>query len=258
MTPSATSVGTSDFVSNHDSETSRNKHGPELQNKTPLQAMSHGGVALGGMSKHLGFQLHRQWQLNHMAAAFRHWHREGYVEGMSGHVPVRDPEFPNAFWTNPLGRHFGLLKVGDMILVDLDGSVISGNRSAPPSTAGFLIHASVHKARPDAHAVCHCYSVYGKAWSVFGRRLDMLTQDVCKFRGDAHAVYDSYGGLVLGSEESDRIASVLGLNGKGCILRNHGILTVGETVDEPAFLFTSTYGTNMSGSAVGRGDIARR
>ncbi|EXF74859.1 hypothetical protein CFIO01_04187 [Colletotrichum fioriniae PJ7] len=116
------SVDASDTVSNSDSETSRNKHGYELQNKTPLQALSHGGVVLGGIPKHVDFRSHCQWQLDHMAAAFRHWHREGYVEGMSGHISVRDPNFPNAFWTNPLGRHFGLLKVGDMILVNLDGS----------------------------------------------------------------------------------------------------------------------------------------
>ncbi|KAF0321517.1 class II Aldolase and Adducin domain-containing protein [Colletotrichum asianum] len=121
---------------------------------------------------------------------------------MSGHISVRDLEFPNAFWTNPLGRHFGLLRVSDMILVGLDGAVLGGSR-APPNTAGFLIHASVHKARPDAHAVCYSHS----------------------FRRDAHSVYNSYDGVVLGSEEGDRIAAALGLNGKGCILRNHGILT---------------------------------
>ncbi|KAK1541489.1 L-fuculose-phosphate aldolase [Colletotrichum paranaense] len=262
MGPSAISVNPSDIVSGDgDLETSRNKHGHKLQNKTPLQAMSYGGVVLGGIPKHLDFQSHRQWQLNHMAAAFRHWHREGYVEGMSGHISVRDSEFLNAFWTNPLGRHFGLLKVSDMILVNLDGSVIGGNKSAPPNTAGFLIHAAVHKARPDAHAVCHCHSVHGKAWSVFGRRLDMLTQDACKFRGDAHAVYDSYGGVVLGSEEGDRIASALGPNGKGCILRNHGILTVGKTVDEAAFLFTSmerTCQVQLLVEAASHGDIGLR
>ncbi|KAF5485078.1 Meiotically up-regulated gene 14 protein [Colletotrichum siamense] len=219
-------------------EDSHTKHGHELKNKTPLQAMSHGDVVLAGIPRHPNFQSHRQWQLEHMAAAFRHWYREGYIEGMSGHISVRDPEFPNAFWTNPLGRHFGLLKVSDMILVGLDGAVLGGSR-APPNTAGFLIHASVHKARPDAHAVCHSHSAHGKAWSVFGRRLEMLTQDACKFRRDAHSVYNSYGGVVLGSEEGDRIAAALGPNGKGCILRNHGILTVGQTVDEAAFLFTS-------------------
>jgi len=63
----------------------------------------------------------------------------------------------------------------------------------------------------------------------------MITQDVCNFY-DAHGVYTNYGGVVLGEEEGLQIASALG-NGKGCILMNHGLLTVGSTVDEAAFLF---------------------
>ncbi|KAJ4307950.1 hypothetical protein N0V84_012389, partial [Fusarium piperis] len=220
-TLTTTKVAPSGTLSIKPQEASHTAHGNELKDKTPLQAMSHGDVVLRGIPTHPDFASHRKWQLEHMAAAFRHWHREGYVEGMSGHISVRDPEFPNAFWTNPLGRHFGLLKVSDMILVNLDGGIIGGNRSRPPNTAGFLIHASVHKARPDTHAICHSHSIHGKAWSVFGRRLEMLTQDACKFRGDAHSVYNSYGGVVLGSEEGDRIAAALGPRGKGCILRNH-------------------------------------
>ena len=95
----------------------------------------------------------------------------------------------------------------------------------------------MHKARPDVHAVCHAHTINGKAWSVFAKPLEMLTQDACKFH-NAHSVYDSYGGVVLAAEEGDRIAEALG-NGKGAILRNHGLLTVGQTVDEAAFLFTS-------------------
>jgi ribulose-5-phosphate 4-epimerase/fuculose-1-phosphate aldolase len=172
-----------------------------------------------------------------MAAAFRHWSREGYVEGISGHISVRDPEHHNAFWTNPLGVHFGLLKASDMILIGLDGKVMGGNRNRCPNAAGFLIHAAVHKARADVHAVCHAHTVHGKAWSCFARPLEMLTQDTCKFY-NAHAVYDSYGGVVLAAVEGDRIAQALG-SGKGCILMNHGLLTVGGTVDEAAFLFGS-------------------
>ncbi|ROT34587.1 arad-like aldolase/epimerase [Sodiomyces alkalinus F11] len=207
--------------------------------QTAIEAISHGSVPLQGIPTHPSFAAHRTWLLSHMAAAFRHWDRMGYVEGFSGHISVRDPEHPNAFWTNPLGRHFGLLRASDMILVDLDGNVIGGNRSRPPNKAGFLIHSSVHRARPDAHAVCHAHTVHGKAWSVFARRLDMITQDACKFYADAHAVYDRYGGVVLGPEEGDLIAAALGPRGKGCILRNHGLLTVGRTVDEAAWLFTS-------------------
>ena len=239
MAPSAITSDTGAVQPVKGKEEAQGTHGHELVNKTPLQAMSHGDVVLAGIPKFVDFASHRKWQLEHMAAAFRHWHREGYVEGMSGHISVRDPELPNAFWTNPLGRHFGLLRVSDMILVDLGGAVLGGNRARPPNSAGFLIHAAVHAARPDAHAVCHSHSVHGKAWSVFGRRLEMLTQDACKFFGDAHAVYDAYGGVVLGSEEGERIAAALGPSGKACILRNHGLLTVGKTVDEAAFLFTS-------------------
>ena len=73
-----------------------------------------------------------------------------------------------------------------------------------------------------------------------GRKLDMINQDVCNFYGEALAVYDNYGGVVLGGgalEEGDAIAKALGKKGKAAILVNHGLLTVGETVDEAGFLF---------------------
>ena len=214
-------------------------HVHELINQTPLEALSHGKSKLSGVPKFEDLGLKRRWQLEHMAAVFRHWAREDYIEGMSGHITVRDPEIPNAFWINPLGAHFGLLEASDMMLVDFDGEVLGSNTSRPTNAAGVLIHAAIHRARPDVHAVCHSHSIAAKAWSVFGKRIEMLTQDACKFYGEAQGVYNSYGGIVLGSEEGNRIATALGSVGKGCILRNHGILTVGSTVDEAAFLFTS-------------------
>ncbi|KAF5528868.1 fuculose-phosphate aldolase [Fusarium phyllophilum] len=212
------------------------------KNKTALEALSLGpeGVSLPGVPRFVTFSEQRTWIRQHMAAVFRHWSREGYTEGISGHISVRDPEFPDAFWFNPYGVHFGLLKASDMVLVNLTGQIIGGNETWQViNLAGFMIHTAVHKARYDVAAVCHCHTVYGKAWSVFGRRLEMLTQDTCKFYGDAQAVYDNHGGVVLGPEEGEKIAESLGLYGKGAILRNHGLLTVGQTVDEAAFLLTS-------------------
>ncbi|KAK2743671.1 hypothetical protein FQN57_004780 [Myotisia sp. PD_48] len=200
-----------------------------------LKALSHGGVPIPGIPSFSSQELKRRWQLEHMAAAFRVWARYGYVEGLSGHISVRDPELTDAFWTNPLGVHFGLLKASDMVLVKLDGSVIGGNRSRPANAAGFLIHAAVHKARSDVHAICHAHTVHGKAWSTFARPLEMINQDVCKFY-KAHSVYASYGGVVLAEEEGAMIAEALG-DGKGAILMNHGLLTVGGTVDEASYLF---------------------
>lgn len=137
-----------------------------------------------------------------------------------------------------LGKHFALLKASDMILVDYDGKPIGGNLSQPANAAGFLIHSAVHKARSDVHAACHTHSPYGKAWSSFARPLEMLNQDVTYFYGDAQAVYSEFGGVVLTEEEGQRLASALGPKGKGMILRNHGLLTVGGTVDEACYLYT--------------------
>lgn len=226
---------------NHDSTTTavvpsdKTKHVHGKEDIDPISAISQGGVRLGSIPTFPSFQQHREHILNHLAAAFRHWSREGYVLGISGHISVRDPEFPHAFWTNPLGVHFGLLKASDMVLLNYEGQVVGGNRTRPANAAGFLIHGAVHKARPDVHAACHAHTKYGKPWSVFAKPLEMLTQDTCKFF-KSHSVYNSYGGVVLAEEEGDLIAQALG-SGKGVILRNHGLLTVGGTVDEAAFLF---------------------
>ena len=77
------------------------KHVHGMEDKSPLAAISHGDVMLPGVPKFGNdFTAQRQWQLEHMAAAFRHWAREGFVEGISGHISVRDPESHEVFWTN--------------------------------------------------------------------------------------------------------------------------------------------------------------
>lgn len=190
---------------------------------TPLQAISQ-GVCLPGIPLFSEHDKHRAWILNHMAGTFRVIARKGFTEGMSGHISIRDPEFPHQFWTNPLGRHFALLKPSDMVLVDYDGNVVGGNTKNPANGAGFLIHSAVHKARPDVNAACHFHGRGGKAWSAFARPLEMINQDVCYFYGEAQAVYAEFGGVVFEEEEGKRLAAALGPRGKGLILRNHGLL----------------------------------
>lgn len=200
-----------------------------------MASMAHRGKSLPGIPKFASHEEKRQWQLEHMAGAFRVFAREGYAEGISGHISVRDPEHQDRFWINPLGVHFGLLKASDMICVDLDGEVVGGNTAGSINAAGFQIHSAVHRARHDVHAICHTHSVHGRAWSAFAKPLDMINQDVCYFY-KAHSVYSSYGGIANEASEGEKIAQSLG-NGKAAILMNHGLLTVGETVDEAAFLF---------------------
>lgn len=177
----------------------------------------------------------RQYRKQHLAGAFRVFADRGYDEGVAGHISVRDPILTDHFWLNPLSTHFSQIRVSDLILVDEDGFVIEG--SEPINTAAFTIHSAIHKNRPDVHAACHAHSVHGKAFSVFGRELDMITQDALRFY-QSHGVYRHFGGVVVDADEGDRIAGAL-VTGKAVILQNHGLLTVGQSVDEAAFWFMS-------------------
>lgn len=178
----------------------------------------------------------REWILEHMAGVFRVFGRKGFTEGSAGHISVRDPVEPDTFWINPLGIHFSLLKASDMVRVDEDGNLVGGNTAAPINAAGFAIHSSLHKARPDVNAACHTHSKYGKAYSAFGKPLEMINQDVCTLYNN-QAVYTDFGGVAIEKEEGEAIARAAGDN-RCIILQNHGLLTAGKTVDEAGYLYT--------------------
>ncbi|MBB5693004.1 class II aldolase/adducin family protein [Muricoccus pecuniae] len=175
-------------------------------------------------------RLHRKQRL---AATFRLFARAGFDQGLAGHVTARDPEFPDEFWVNPLGRHFSRIRVSDLIRVNHEGEVVHGDQ--PVNRAAFAIHAAIHKARPDVVAAAHTHSTYGKAWASLGRLLDPISQDSCAFYED-HALFDDFTGVVLDVSEGERIAEALGQR-KAVILLNHGILTVGATVEATAWYY---------------------
>jgi ribulose-5-phosphate 4-epimerase/fuculose-1-phosphate aldolase len=175
----------------------------------------------------------RERRKRELAAAFRIFARFGYEEGLAGHITARDPERLDHFWVNPLARHFGTIRVSDLHLVNHAGDVVEGDDFV--NVAAFTIHSQVHAARPDVVAAAHSHSVHGKAWSSLARPLDPITQDACSFFED-HALFDNYTGVVLELDEAKRIAHALG-DAKACILRNHGLLTVGQSVGEAAWWF---------------------
>src|SRR5919106_1699710 len=175
----------------------------------------------------------RRHRKQRLAAAFRLFGRFGFDEGVAGHITARDPERLDHFWVNPFGMNFGHIRVSDLILVNEKGEVVEGDYGV--NTAAFVIHSQVHAARPDVVAAAHAHSIYGKSWSALGRLLDPITQDACAFYED-HALFDDYTGVVLDLEEGKRLAHALGDN-KAAILRNHGLLTVGHSVDEAAWWF---------------------
>jgi ribulose-5-phosphate 4-epimerase/fuculose-1-phosphate aldolase len=171
-----------------------------------------------------------------LAAALRLFARFGLCEGATGHLSARDPERPDHCWMNAADQHWALIRASDLILVGPGGVVVEGR--GPVNPAGVALHAQLLAARPDAVAVAvvHAHSVAGKAWSVLRRPLDPITQDACAFFGD-HVVVP-FTGIALDPREGQHISDVLGPR-KAAILANHGLLTVGGSVEKTAWWFIS-------------------
>ena len=162
--------------------------------------------------------------------------RFGFSEGVAGHITVRDPEFPDHFWVNPFGMSFRHIRQSDLILVNHQGDVVYGTK--PVNRAAFVLHAAIHSARPDVIAAAHAHSPYGKSFSSLGIPLAPLTQDACIFYND-HTLISEHGGAVVFEVEAGREFAAAFPKGKAAIHQNHGLFTVGETVDEAAFWFIS-------------------
>ena len=175
----------------------------------------------------------RQHRKERLAVSFRLFARYGFDMGGAGHITARDPEFPDHFWVNPAGVYFGHVRVSDLILVSHDGKVVEGDGLL--NRAAFAIHSELHKARPDVIAAAHSHGLYGKAFAAQGRLLDPLTQDSCAFYED-HAIFSDFSGVVLDTSEGERIAKTLGPR-KAVILQNHGLLTVGASVESAVWRY---------------------
>lgn len=123
----------------------------------------------------------REYLKGRLAGSFRLFAKYGFDDGVAGHVTLRDPVDPNTFWVNPLGVPFALLKQSDLVQTDHDGNIIAGGPIRVINKAAYLIHAAIHKERPDVNCAAHCHSLYARTFCAFGKPLDMTTQDACAF-----------------------------------------------------------------------------
>jgi ribulose-5-phosphate 4-epimerase/fuculose-1-phosphate aldolase len=179
-----------------------------------------------------GERRHRRQQL---AAALRVFGRLGYDEGVAGHITVRDPGDPTTFWVNPFGVSFGRISVKDLLRVNSDGDVVEGTRGV--NRGAFVIHSAIHDLRPDVVAAAHAHSIHGRALAALGVPLRPVVQEACAFFED-QSVYTDYNGLALERDEGRRMAEALGGN-RAVVLQNHGVITVGGSVEEAAYWFIS-------------------
>ena len=177
----------------------------------------------------------RQHRKERLVAACRAFDLQGFDYGFAGHLTVRDPEFPELYWTNPMCVHFSQVKVSNLILADHKGTVVEGRHAI--NRAGFVLHAAVHEAHPDILAMCHAHTVYGTAFAALGRPLEPISQDAAAFFED-HVVILDEAGQVAVEEQAGLAVCDWFKDVKAAIHQNHGLLTASRhSIEAAAFWF---------------------
>lgn len=177
----------------------------------------------------------RAYRKAHLVAACRVFARYGYDYGFAGHLTVRDPEFPNLYWTNPMCVHFADVTVSSLILADHAGTVQEGKYAI--NRAGFVLHAAVHKQNPNVMAMCHAHTLYGAAFCATGRPIDPISQDACAFYEDQVIIGKSAGAVAVEAQSGIGIAEAIG-NARAILHQNHGLLTSSpHSIDDAAWWF---------------------
>ena len=173
-----------------------------------------------------------EWQARvDLAAAYRLVAEYGWDDLVFTHISARVPGPEHHFLINPYGMMFEEITASSLVKVDLEGNIVMES-DYKINPAGFTIHSAVHAAREDALCVMHLHTDNGIAVSAQADGLLPISQQALFVL--ASLGYHDYEGLALNDEEKPRLVADLGKK-TYLILRNHGLLTVGQSVPD-AFL----------------------
>ncbi|MCS3765632.1 MULTISPECIES: class II aldolase/adducin family protein [Bradyrhizobium] len=168
-----------------------------------------------------------EWQIRcDLAALYRICDMYGWTDTINTHLSVRIPGEPNCFLINNYGDLFSEVTASSLVKVDIEGNILSAGGEFNP--AGFIIHGGVYKARPDVNCVMHTHTRPGTGISVLKRGLRPISQDALSVYDEL--AYHEYGSLAAGAQEEGDALGATCQKGDSLILRNHGLLTVGATI----------------------------
>jgi len=174
-----------------------------------------------------------EWEVRvNLAACYRLIAMFGWDDLIFTHISARVPGPEDHFLINAYGLLFEEMTASSLVKVDLNGEIVMETPYFI-NPAGFTIHSAVHAARENAGCVLHTHTRAGVAVSAQVEGLLPISQ-IAAVACSALSYHD-YEGIALNEEEKPRLVSDLGDN-NFFILRNHGLLTVGETISD-AFLF---------------------
>jgi len=173
-----------------------------------------------------------EWQLRQeLAACYRLIAHYKMSDLISTHISVRIPGPEHHFLINPYGLFFEEITASNLVKIDLDGNKVEAS-IYPVNPAGFVIHSAIHRAREDAQCVLHTHTKAGCAVAAQECGLLPVNQISLEFYG--RVGYHGYEGIALDLSEQQRLVADLGTHSV-MILRNHGLLTIGDSVKQ-AFL----------------------
>ncbi len=174
-----------------------------------------------------------EWRLRvDLAACYRLVAHYGWDDMIFTHISARVPGAEHHFLINPYGLFFDEITASSLVKVDAEGKkVMQSPYEINP--AGFVIHSAIHAAREDAKCVLHTHTLNGVA--VSAQKDGLLPVSQQSILPLSSLAYHDYEGVALRDDEKPRLVRDLG-DKTFLVLRNHGLLTVGESIGE-AFLF---------------------
>jgi ribulose-5-phosphate 4-epimerase/fuculose-1-phosphate aldolase len=152
---------------------------------------------------------------------------EGQHDFTRGHVSVRVPGDPSLFFMKPHSMGLDEITLKNILTIDLEGNVVAGSSRRHSEV---YIHSEIFKVRSDVNCVIHTHPTYSVSLSATGRPLKCYSQPSVLFF-ESLGVYDDTINLIRSHAMGAGVAKALG-DGRAVLLKNHGIVLTGRTIDE--------------------------
>lgn len=179
--------------------------------------------------------LSRSEVLNDLVRSYRIFGALGWGDLGDGHISARDPEREECFWLLKDSVPFTRASIGDLVMLDRSGDAVIGEGKV--NSPAFNIHCPILTARADLNAAAHTHTPWGTPFSAEVRPILPITQEACIFQDDC-AIFDDEEVQIRALEGGSRIAQCLG-HKHAIILRNHGLLTAGDSVASAVVRFVT-------------------
>ncbi|XP_067233178.1 alpha-adducin isoform X16 [Chanodichthys erythropterus] len=165
-----------------------------------------------------------------LAAFYRLADLFGWSQLIYNHLTVRLNSEQERFLIVPFGLLYSEVTASSLVKINLQGEIVDrGSTNLGVNQAGFTLHSAIYAARPDIKCIVHIHTPAGAAVSAMKCGLLPISPEALAL---GEVAYHDYHGILVDEEENVLIQKNLGPKSKVLILRNHGLVSVGETVEE--------------------------